>query len=292
MNEFAARLIGAVPVSLIRFVSRNQWRSRRLRQICVWGAGLVKQRDGVILHGAGKGLKFNVASSHSGFLLGSHETEVQEVLAAALRPGMVYYDVGANVGFFAVIAARLLGPTGRVICFEPLPENFRQIEYNARLNGFTNISVRCEALGGSDRSERFQTSAEPTWGSLATVGKAPDQHSGYIEVSVRKLDNLCVEGGLPYPDFMKIDVEGAETELLPGAMATLSASRCLLVMELHSTNEAVMSLLEKLDYHVAVLGSAIPVRDAHWDADIIAAPRERPDLVSLVERFSRGKAVA
>jgi FkbM family methyltransferase len=292
MNQFAASLISAVPVPLIQFVSRNQWRNRHLRRMCMWGASLVKRRDGVILHGTGKGLKFNVASSHSGFLLGSHETEVQEVLAATLRPGMVYYDVGANVGFFAVIAARLLGESGRVICFEPLPENVRQIEYNARLNGFTNISVRCEALGGSDRTERFQTSAEPTWGSLATVGKAPDKHSGYIEVSVRKLDNLCGTGGLPYPDLMKIDVEGAEIELLPGAMATMKASRCLVIMELHSTNDEIMSMFDKLDYQVAVLGSAIAVRDANWDANIIAAPRERPDLVSMVERFSRGVAVA
>src|SRR5713101_8881045 len=107
-NRFASAMIRVVPVSLIQFVSRNQWRVPALRWLFVWGASWVKHQDGVILHGAGKDLRFNAASSHSGFILGNHEIEVQQFLASALRPGMVYYDVGANVGFFATIAARLV----------------------------------------------------------------------------------------------------------------------------------------------------------------------------------------
>ncbi len=92
-----------------------------MRRICAWGASWVKGQDAVILRGAGQGLRFNVAGSHSAFILGNHEPEVQELLESVLRPGMTYYDVGANVGFFAIIAARLVGPSGHVVCFEPLP---------------------------------------------------------------------------------------------------------------------------------------------------------------------------
>src|ERR1700733_12887928 len=131
MSRFRNAIFGILPSRLLCFISRNQWRSKTLRRVCVWGASWLKGQDGVILHGVGKGLKFNAAASHSAFILGNHELEVQELLAAVLRPGMVYYDAGANVGFFAVIVARLVGPSGQIVCFEPLPENARQIEYNA-----------------------------------------------------------------------------------------------------------------------------------------------------------------
>jgi FkbM family methyltransferase len=245
----------------------------------------------VILRGAGQGLRFNVAGSHSGFILGNHEPEVQQLLAAILRPGMVYYDAGANVGFFAVIAARLVGPSGQVVCFEPLPDNARQIEHNARLNGFSNILILCDALGGSNRTEVFQTSAEPTWGMLATVGKAPDRASGQIKVNVQTLDSIEARERLRPPDVFKMDIEGAEAEALGGAMRTLQASRPILVVELHRTNAAVLSILESLEYESAVLGSPAAVQDVNWDANIVAVPRERRDLLESAARFSEGLAV-
>jgi len=291
MSGFRNAILSLIPSLLILFISRNQWRSRTLRRICAWGASSLKGQDTVILRGTGAGLKLNVAGSHSGFILGTHEPEVQQLLAAILRPGMVYYDAGANVGFFAVIAARLVGPSGQVVCFEPLPSNARQIEHNARLNGFSNISILSEALGGSNRTEAFQTSAEPTWGSLATVGKAPDQASGQIEVNVRTLDSMEAMNRLRPPDVFKIDIEGAEEEALNGARNTLAASRPILIIELHNTNAAVTSILESMGYVSAVLGSPVAVRDVNWDANIVAVPRERQDLLESAAPFSEGLAV-
>ncbi len=292
MNRIASTIISTVPSPVLEFVSHNQWRSPLLRRVCAWGASLVKGRDGVILNGVGQGLRFNVASSHSGFILGSHETEVQKTMAAFLRPGQVYYDVGANVGFFAILAARLLGSNGRIVCFEPLPDNARQIAYNAGLNSFANVAVRAEALGGSNRTERFTTSVEPTWGRLSSVEQSPMQASGTIEVPVRTLDSLCGPNGLPLPDFIKMDVEGAEAEVLQGAHATLSASRPVMVIELHSTNEAVLAELRKFGYHAGVLGNAIPARDVKYDANIIAVPADRPDLMAFAARLTDGLAAA
>ena len=291
MNRLGNAILAAVPPPALRFLSQIQHRSPLLRRILAWGASLVKGRDAVILRGAGEGLRFNVARSHSGFILGNHEPEVQELLESVLRPGMTYYDVGANVGFFAMIAARLLGPSGHVVCFEPLPENARQIEYNARLNGFSNIAVRCEALGGSNRSDVFNTSVEPTWGMLSTVGKPPVQASGQITVEVRTLDSLSGAGGLPRPDVIKMDIEGAEAEALNGALATLGTARPILVIELHRTNDAVMAVLDKLGYVAAVLGSSVSVHDVAWDANIVAVPRERPELLESLGKLSEGLAL-
>lgn len=291
MNRFGNAILSAVPPPVLRFLSQNQYRSPALRRICAWGASWVKGTDGVILRGVGQGLRFNVAGSHSAFILGNHEPAVQELLAKVLRPGMVYYDVGANVGFFAVIAARILGPSGQVVCFEPLPQNARQIEYNAKLNGFANIVVRQEALGGSNRTEVFNTSAEPTWGSLSTVGKAPEKAAGQITVGVRTLDSLCVPGGLPRPDVIQFDVEGAEAEALEGALTTLGTARPILVIELHRTNAAVIAVLEKLGYVAAVLGSPESVRDVAWDANIVAVPCERSELLESLGKLPEGVAL-
>ena len=134
MYNFTDLAIRLTPGSLLAFVSRNQWRSPILRRLCSYGASHFKSRTKTIPHGIGRGLRFNTGKSHSSFAFGTHKFEVQRVLAAILHPGMSYYDVGANVGFFAVLAARLLSPEGRVICFEPVPENTSQINYNARLN--------------------------------------------------------------------------------------------------------------------------------------------------------------
>jgi hypothetical protein len=119
---------------------------------------------------------------------------------------------------------------------------------------------------------------------LSTVGKLPEKVSGQITVDVRTLDSLRHEAGLPRPDVIKMDIEGAEADALTGAMATLTADRPLLVIELHRTNGAVTEILDKLAYDAAVLGRSIPVRNATWDANIVAVPQERQDLTKLFER--------
>lgn len=287
LTAFSVRLIArAAPRGLISALSRNQWRYPKLRRLCAWGASLLRSRDGVIQHGAGKGLRFNIGNSHSGFILGTHKPGVQNFLAASLNPGMVFYDAGANAGFYSIIAARLVGHDGHVVCFEPLPANARLIEHNAQLNGFSQINVRCEALGNSDRTESFLTSSEPTWGRLATSGKVPDQKTGEIVVSVRALDSVLTGDGLPAPDLIKIDVEGAEGELISGAKETLCRNRPLLIIELHGTNNAVAAALEDLNYHVVVMGSSIGIAEAHWNATVAAAPRENKMLVDFVANLS------
>jgi hypothetical protein len=125
---------------------------------------------------------------------------------------------------------------------------------------------------------------------LATVGKLPEKISGKIQVSVKTLDSLYAEG-LPGPDVIKMDIEGAEAEALTGAKATLSAHRPLMVIELHNTNAAVTSVLDELEYDAAVLGSTTPVSDIDWDANIVAVPRERAKLVDLMAKVSERSSV-
>src|SRR5690242_341237 len=107
-----AKVVGLLPHSWIRTVSRAQWRHPWLKRGFDLVANRIRNQDGTIRQGVGKGLRFNPGASSPGFLLGTTESGVQNALAALLKPGMTVLDVGANVGFLSVIAARLVGPTG------------------------------------------------------------------------------------------------------------------------------------------------------------------------------------
>src|SRR5216683_2563800 len=69
-----------------------------------------------------------------GYWIGNYELDVQHALKRLLRPGDVFYDIGANAGFFSLLATKLVGPTGRVVSFEPLPENVQSIREQMELN--------------------------------------------------------------------------------------------------------------------------------------------------------------
>jgi FkbM family methyltransferase len=258
---------------------RARWRYPWLNTLFVWGAAKFKNQDGTIQKGVGKGLRFNPGQSHASFLLGTSEPEFQRLMATLLKPGMVVYDVGANVGFHAVIAARLVGLGGRVVCFEPLPSNARQIAHNARLNGFIQITVRPEALGATNGNARFLVSDRPTWGALASARSTVPKGVGEMEVKIRRLDSLISEGLLPLPNLIKIDVEGAEVDVLAGAAETIHKARPILMIELHGTNSAVSAALTDLGYDAAVLGEPGDIMDAHWNALVVAAPREHSDWI-------------
>src|SRR5207244_135452 len=98
----------------------------------------IRNRDGTIQNGIGKGLKINVATSIAGYLLGTQEPHVQAAITQLVRPGMVIYDLGANIGFLTLLFAKAVGPQGVVIALEPVPTNAERIRGNAKLNGFTN----------------------------------------------------------------------------------------------------------------------------------------------------------
>src|SRR5262249_9806017 len=157
-------------------------------------------------------------------------------------------DVGANVGFISILAAHLTGPAGRVVAFEPLESNARRIEHNAGLNGFGHISVRKQALGRIDGEAEFRVSQRCTWGKLARVGGVA-QEVATCTVPVPRLGTVLSGGadGRP-PDVVKIDVEGAEVEVLQGAHDTLRRLRPVLLVELHGTNRAVAELLSEAAY--------------------------------------------
>jgi FkbM family methyltransferase len=280
------RGVGLLPRNWIKAVASLQWRHPLAKKAFDAVANRMRNRDGVIQQGAGKGLRFNVGASNAGHMLGTSEPGLQAAFELFVGRGMTVFDVGANVGFYSTISARLVGPSGSVVAFDPLPTNTRMVAHNATLNSFANVSIQELALGKEDGEAKFVISSNPNWGTLASVG-VPGAVVGEQEVRIARLDTLIRQAAVPPPDLMKIDVEGAEVDVLEGATETLKTSRPTLFIDLHSTNAPVEHLLNRHDYEARVLGGGgAKLTDAEWCAEVIAVPRERRDLREHLERLA------
>ena len=153
------------------------------------------------------------------YILNEYEPVTRRSLDEHLHPGMTVVDVGAHVGFFASKAARLVGPSGRVIALEPSSENLPFLRRNTARNGSGNVVVHGIAASGKTGRREFNiTGSSDSNGFYAH----PLTHTvKTLEVETVRLDDL-VDGPV---DAVKIDVEGAELEVLDGMERLLRESR-------------------------------------------------------------------
>jgi FkbM family methyltransferase len=214
--------------------------------------------DGVIAHGAGKGLRFNPGGANPGYALGTTEPGVQKALIDLLEPGMTFYDVGANMGFFSLIAWRRVGQHGRVRSFEPLPESARTLRHNVALNRAENVEVVEAAVGAEPGRAQLAVTAESVQAHLAEID-TDTPTIGVVNVDVTAID-AELAAGRPTPDVVKIDVEGAELRVLAGMRETLEQHRPALICELHGTAPEVCDFLEALGYRLDALEQVKSIR--------------------------------
>jgi FkbM family methyltransferase len=200
--------------------------------------------------------------AHAGLIVrGTLEPPVQEALRRLLGPGDVFYDVGANVGFFTILGARLVGAQGRVVAFEPVPACARAVAHNIALNEFAHAEIREEAVGAAGGRARLLVVGEASWSHLASTGRHADVRDE-IDVAVVAIDELVQAGAIPPPDVLKIDTEGAELQALAGMRATIARHRPAIVCELHDTNEQFVALMDELGYATTNLDGPGPVAGA------------------------------
>ena len=165
---------------------------------------------------------------HYSILLGMHEREVSECLLQQLRPGMTMFDVGANAGYFSLIAGEIVGRSGRVISLEPDPRVFEVLRRNVEANEFGNATVVQAAAYNSCGQVSLGCAPASSWSGIYY-----ERPTKRIAVRAVTLDSLCDELGLDRVDFVKIDVEGAEQVVLEGMVKVLSQHRPQILLELH-----------------------------------------------------------
>jgi FkbM family methyltransferase len=144
-------------------------------------------------------------------VMNCYEPAVEECLRRLVRPGMIFCDVGANIGVFTLLAARLVGPKGRVFSFEPVPSNFCVLRRNVEANKYGNVVCIPKAVSQQNGTSRLFLSR--FCGSHSLVGEPAEYTGEFLDVETLRLDSLP---GLKRIDVLKIDVEGVELDVLEG----------------------------------------------------------------------------
>ncbi len=208
-----------------------------------------------ILRTKARGRKWIVGSSIHGCWLGTYEREKRQEFERSLSPGDVLYDIGANVGFYTVLGASIVGSDGAVYAFEPMPRNLEFLRRHAAINRLENVRVIDAAVSDSAGTATFDDTQHPSMGSLSA--------GGTLTVRTVRIDDLVASGELRPPTVVKIDVEGAEEMVLAGAAETLRTHRPAIFLATHGPeiHASCLATLRSLGYDLRALPGASLEKD-------------------------------
>ena len=216
-----------------------------------------------ILQGRLRGKKWVVGAGEHGYWLGSYEMNKRLAFEREIEPSSVVYDIGANVGYFSLLASVLTGEKGKVYAFEPLPRNIEFLKKHIALNKLSNIQVFEAAVSNQSGDAFFDFGASTAMGHLSD--------SGGLRVRMASLDDLFSAGMLDPPDYIKLDVEGAEYDALRGAEEIIDKFQPVLFLDTHqrTAHQNTIQFLEQKHYHFEILDSKSSVETK----ELIARPR-------------------
>ena len=184
----------------------------------------------VVANGFAAGLRLVARRADPTFAQGTYEPPIQDAIVSNLNAGDVFFDIGANIGFFSLIAARRVGEDGRVYAFEPVARNAAAIKRSVELNRLGMIEVFPEAVGSHSYRGELLLAHHIGGAALSSAGAPPD-FSNRVPIDVVALDDIIGRRGLRPPSLVKIDVEGAEIDVLRGMPETLRVCRPTIIYE-------------------------------------------------------------
>ena len=203
---------------------------------------------------------------------GAYERELVQLMKRTLKSGMTVLDVGANIGYFSALASGLVGNSGQVHAFEPMPQNLSRLRQN--LSAFCWAHSYPNAVGdATGTAVIYFNELEAGWASLLSSNDLERR----AEIDVIRLDDWVRDHAVNRVDFIKMDIEGGELHALQGAQEMLSRFRPVIVAELnavclardHRKPEDVLALLRGLGY------ACSPFKDG-----VLAIPQIPPTLQS------------
>src|SRR6266513_392092 len=191
---------------------------------------------------------------------GAYERELIQLMKRMLKSGMTVLDVGANIGYFSALASGLVGNSGQVHAFEPMPQNLSRLRQNLR--PFRWAHPYPYAVGdATGTAVIYFNESEAGWASLLNSNDLARR----ADVDVIRLDDWVRDHAVNRIDFMKMDIEGGEFHALLGAQVLLSRFRPVIVAELnavclardHRKPEDVFALLLGLGYECSAFNDGI-----------------------------------
>jgi FkbM family methyltransferase len=213
-----------------------------------------------ILRGRLRGKRWIVGSFIHRCWMGLYEYEKQKLISRTVQPNTTFYDIGANVGFYTLLSSVLVG-TGKVFAFEPVPRNLSFLRKHLALNRVQNVEVLELAISDENRMARFEVEATSAMGRLSDHGA--------IEVQTATLDSLLEQGRILPPDYIKMDVEGAELRALKGAKRCIRDFQPQIFLATHGRemHTGCCQLLESWGYESRAFGMS-----ANGLGEIVATP--------------------
>jgi FkbM family methyltransferase len=190
---------------------------------------------------------------------GIWEPHITSLLKAVLRPGMTFVDAGANIGYYTVLASRLIGPTGRVLAFEPDPANFRLLRQNVEVNECSNVTLVQKALGEDDKGARLYLSPDDL-GDHSTIDSS--RYARALAVDTLRMDEVFSDPASRI-DWVKLDTQGSELSILGGMQGIFESGRfpsliceyCPMRLRRCGTDpNATPTLLKSIGYDIEVIG--------------------------------------
>ena len=225
-----------------------------------------------------------------------YEKKEWKFLQKFLKPGMAFFDIGANQGFYTLLAAKKVGPQGKIFAFEPVPREFRNLKWNIFINGLKNVKIEAQALGCQNGFTNmfYCLNGKGSYSSLQPPSEKIKARRKVIKVSITSLDRYIQHNNILSIDFIKIDVEGGELDVLKGGINVLSKSRPVLMCEVsdkrteqwgYSASE-ICDFVKKYKYQwfkFAFEDSLSPLDDkAIFDENLLAIPEEKIKSFSII----------
>lgn len=233
--------------------------------------------------GPNEGLRWSIVSAGRGCAEGTFEQAKVETIVRLIRPGERFWDIGAHKGYVSLAASRAVGPEGEVNAFEPSPENLRLLRAHLDWNSIGNVNAIPLALSDFD--------GECCFGGGSSLSMK--LNGGDEIVRVRTVASLIEHDGMAPPTFVKIDVEGAESQVLRGAGDYLFDPERVVLVATHSKKnyEECTAILAGCGYRMVESGEMDDIRRRDWvgrgDPDILAIGPGREIPEQALEAFIR-----
>jgi len=203
------------------------------------------------------------------------EIEETEYICRKIESTDICFDIGANVGYYTLLLAKLCSE-GQVHSFEPIPLNCHLLGINLLTNQIENVCVNQGAVGDSQKQVDFMVTEDAAYSSLVDTGRKPVLAT--MRVQMETLGNYCRERSIPRIDFLKVDVEGAESKVIEGATQIFEEKRRrprFVMLELNesmlrkhgSSIPRVLAQMQSFGYHPFVYErkEMIPFKQEHYN---------------------------
>ncbi|HAF62450.1 MAG TPA: hypothetical protein DCK95_09000 [Anaerolineaceae bacterium] len=259
--KFAALVAKILPTQMKAWLYRSPKLATKIRST-LNSASPVGLTEMQIAGGLLQGFQIQLdMQTEKDYWLGTYEIDLQAAFRKFCKPGMTVYDIGANIGYISLMAAKQAGETGHVIAFEPLPANCERLRKNIALNNLqTRITLQQSAVVDNPGRITFMVHRSGAMGKAQGSLGRDEQYIDRVEVDAIGLDDFIFLKQNLRPDLIKMDIEGGEALAVAGMQRTLSEIRPVILIEIHSHQalERVWQALHNANYQVFRMEKGFP----------------------------------